>query len=264
MKTFRHIPNTSVVIRFGRISLVAWLLTTALFFIVPQTARQVHAQEGYIIHVVAPGDNLTAIARSYNVSLSDLTTFNNINNPNVIRLGQQIRIPTTTVRPASTNTPEPANTPVPAAGNGGTSSTTAKPATPSAANSIPAAETATRTDVPTPGPIGGGITGVTKDGEPVYIVRWGDTLSGIASQFGVTTYSIMQRNGLTSPVIMVSQKLIIPISTTAPSRAIKTPTARPTATPTARATATTSARSTATRRPYSFFLATSTPTPRLR
>jgi LysM repeat protein len=50
----------------------------------------------------------------------------------------------------------------------------------------------------------------------VYVVRWGDTLSSIATQFGVTVEAIKAANSLTGDIIVVGQKLVIP-STTAPS-----------------------------------------------
>jgi len=43
-----------------------------------------------------------------------------------------------------------------------------------------------------------------------YVVRWGDTLSSISYQFGVTVQAIKSANGLTSDVIVVGQQLIIP------------------------------------------------------
>jgi len=43
-----------------------------------------------------------------------------------------------------------------------------------------------------------------------YVVRWGDTLSSISYQFGVTVQAIKSANGLSSDVIVVGQQLIIP------------------------------------------------------
>ncbi len=291
MKILRCLLNPPAVIRYLRIVLVAWMFTTALFFMVPQSTSKVHAQESYITHVVAAGDNLTSIARRYNVSVPTLMAYNGISNANVIRPGQQIRIPTTTVQPAPTNRPEPTSTPlsnyapvatstpVPSADRGGSSPATSTPVRYATPDSTEEAETYSQAPVPTPTSrvLSGGPSGYTTAGEPVYTVRRGDTLSGIASQYGVTVLSIMQRNGLGSSAIIVSQRLIIPINTTAPtptstyqapSRAFQTPTAWPTARATVRATATTTtsyrAQPTPTRRTYGSFLITATPTPRLR
>ena len=43
-----------------------------------------------IPYVVVASDTLTAIAQKNNVSLSDLRRWNNIQNPNLIRVGQQL------------------------------------------------------------------------------------------------------------------------------------------------------------------------------
>jgi LysM repeat protein len=51
----------------------------------------------------------------------------------------------------------------------------------------------------------------------VYVVRWGDTLSSIAAQFGVTTDAIRSANGIVGDNIVVGQQLIIPIAPAAPA-----------------------------------------------
>ncbi len=44
-----------------------------------------------------------------------------------------------------------------------------------------------------------------------YVVQWGDTLSGIALRYGVTTRALMQANGLASArIIYAGQRLVIP------------------------------------------------------
>lgn len=275
MRTHSKTAKSFVVSGYLRTIFVACLLATTLLLVLPQTVRQAHAQE--VIHVVAPGDNLTTIARRYNVSVSTLMAYNGISNANVIQLGQQIRIPTTTVQPAPTNTPVPTSAPVASSVGGDTAPVTSNPVSPSTSDSTEAGETATQAPVPTPTTAsrvgGGGPSGYTTAGEPVYTVRRGDTLSGIASQYGVTVSSIMQRNGLGTTAIIVSQRLIIPLNTVAPTptstyqapRSMpKTPTVQPTDRPTVRATTASRAQPTSTRSTYSSFLITATPTPRLR
>jgi LysM repeat protein len=44
-------------------------------------------------HLVRPGDSLSGIARLYNVSVWDLARINGITNPNLIFVGQVLRIP---------------------------------------------------------------------------------------------------------------------------------------------------------------------------
>ncbi len=50
-------------------------------------------EDGNIIYVVQPGDNLLAIAREYNVSSDDIMALNNLRNPNLLRAGDELRIP---------------------------------------------------------------------------------------------------------------------------------------------------------------------------
>ncbi|EOE1852708.1 LysM domain-containing protein [Listeria monocytogenes] len=38
------------------------------------------------------GDNLTAIAKKYKMSVSKLQSLNNIKNPNLIKVGQKLRV----------------------------------------------------------------------------------------------------------------------------------------------------------------------------
>jgi LysM repeat protein len=90
----------------------------------------------------------------------------------------------TTVTSVPLSTPVPVLTPLPVA--------TQLPA----ATPLPA--------VPTPS------TGQYAPGGLTYVVRWGDTLSSISYQFGVTVQAIKSANGLSSDVIVVGQQLIIP------------------------------------------------------
>ncbi len=46
----------------------------------------------YVIYTVKKGDNLTKIARKYNVTWQDLARWNSIPNPNLIYPGQQLKI----------------------------------------------------------------------------------------------------------------------------------------------------------------------------
>lgn len=53
-------------------------------------------------------------------------------------------------------------------------------------------------------------TGTPTSGGQTYTVQAGDTLSGIATQFGVSVEELMEANDLTSDLIDVGQELIIP------------------------------------------------------
>lgn len=58
------------------------------------------ASNGEVIYTVKSGDNLSAIAARYGTTYQVLAKYNNISNPNVIRVGQKIKIPSKTVKTA--------------------------------------------------------------------------------------------------------------------------------------------------------------------
>jgi len=53
--------------------------------------------------------------------------------------------------------------------------------------------------------------GSSGDWQGVYVVRWGDTLSGIAWRFGVSTWALAKANGIGNPnYIYAGQRLVVP------------------------------------------------------
>lgn len=86
-----------------RLILVLVVLGLALAFSAP-----VFAQDGQTVHVVAPGENLYRISLRYGVSMSAIQTANNLLNPNLIYVGQQLVIPTggTPPQPPPTQPPQ--------------------------------------------------------------------------------------------------------------------------------------------------------------
>lgn len=229
-----HPLPISETVKFGCRRIAVVLLLAVSMTIAPLVPTTVHAQGIETIHVVAPGETLSAIAARYNVSIRTLMTYNNIRNADIIQVGQTIRIPPT-VQPISTPTPaESGNVATPNA-----EKSVDPNVTPESAPSVTGRPTLRPTvGAPVPAP----VTGYTAQGEPVYTVRRGDTLSGIGVRFGVTVAAIMQRNGLLNQVITVSQRLIIPLPEAAPAPvyspqvtgpADANPTPRPQAAPTA-------------------------------
>ena len=68
----------------------------------------------YKIYKVVSGDNLTKIAKAHNTTVGELVQLNNIANPNLIFVGQEIKIPVVLeAKPAVTSAPAAA-TPAPA------------------------------------------------------------------------------------------------------------------------------------------------------
>lgn len=104
------------------------------------------------VHLVRPGDTLTAISKRYGVTTSDLRASNNLPG-DLIRVGQKLKVP------------------------------------------------------------GAGAAASNVTAHLVYhTVRPGDTLSGIAMQYGASVAQIKSDNALRSDVIHIGQKLAIPSS----------------------------------------------------
>ncbi|MBM7662512.1 LysM repeat protein [Bacillus mesophilus] len=139
---------------------------------------------------VVLGDTLSIIAKRYNVTVDALRTFNNLTS-DMIFVGQQLTIPSTTTTDGTTATPEPA---------------------PEETTNVPS-----ETVEPTPTE-----TTVT------YTVVSGDTLSLIAKRFNVSVDSLKTANHLTSDIIFVGHQLIIPGEAPTPTEtAEETPTTAP-------------------------------------
>lgn len=126
-----------------------------------------------IERVVRPGDTLIAIANEYGVNEFDLAAYNNFTVMDVIRVGQVIRIP--------------AQVEVVDDGSGGSGEETAT-----------AEPTEEATAEPTPS-------------FRRYVIVPGDTLSRIASRFGVTVREILEINDIPNPNrILYGQVIRIP------------------------------------------------------
>jgi membrane-bound lytic murein transglycosylase D len=121
-------------------------------------------------HDVKKGETLSIIARSFGVSVNDLTQANKISAKSPLRVGQELLIPMS----GATRAPAPA----------AATSTTSAPRV--AANAPARTQTASPT---------------------VYKVRQGDTLSAIAAKFNVSINDLKKWNKLTSTRLDIGQKL---------------------------------------------------------
>ncbi|MFN8596027.1 MAG: LysM peptidoglycan-binding domain-containing protein [Anaerolineae bacterium] len=106
--------------RIWQIWLISGLLVTLIvsaFPVAPVAAQDSSAT----VYVVQAGDTLSSIARRYGVTAADLASANGLLNPNLIYVGQRLRIPTaatiTTPKPTAAPTTSPAKTSNPPATN---------------------------------------------------------------------------------------------------------------------------------------------------
>jgi LysM repeat protein len=182
--------------------LIQWLIrfTGALLLvgclsIATAQYSSVYAQEA-ISHTVKAGETLSSIAGRYGVSVSALASYNGIANPNLLRRGQVLRIPTANraapASPPARTTPQPQNTP-----------STPAPAAPQSPTVAPRQSEAPAL-YPSPTP----TRPVTST--RYYTVRTNDTLYGIAARYGVSVNAIKTRNRLSGNTIYVGQLLAIP------------------------------------------------------
>jgi len=97
------------------------------------------------VYVVQPNDNLTAIANQFDTTVNELVALNNIADPNVLFVGQELLLPTPTVSPTITATATatvtatvtpPIVTPTPTATPSPTG-TAALPPTPTVTSTVP-------------------------------------------------------------------------------------------------------------------------------
>lgn len=135
-----------------------------------------------VVHVVASGENLTAIAHRYGSTITAIARANAIRNPSFLRVGQRLTIPGS----AAPAAPAPALPPPPA---------------PAPAAPAPAA--------PAAAPV-------------VHVVASGENLTAIAHRYGSTVAAIAGANGISNPSFLrVGQRLTIP-GTAAPTAASTT------------------------------------------
>jgi LysM repeat protein len=122
-------------------------------------------------YTVQKGDSLSKIAARVGVSPRELTELNNLKNPNQIRIGQKLLLPS-----HAKNVPSATGTPA---------APSVKPAAkPAAAPAVASGNTHT--------------------------VQSGDTLGKLAAKYGTSVAALKQVNNLKSDVIRIGQKLKLP------------------------------------------------------
>jgi len=143
----------------------------------PQTTTLTSGQ----IYFVKSGDTLGEIAKRFGTTVSALAAYNDITNPNLIHVGQQILIPgpSRTVQVGAPTVSGP----------------------PTSVSGISAYTSPSRTEYEEDFEIG----------EQTYIVKSGDTLGGIAKRYGIPWRDLAMFNDLANPdVIFPGQTIRIP------------------------------------------------------
>ncbi|MCC7352905.1 MAG: LysM peptidoglycan-binding domain-containing protein [Anaerolineae bacterium] len=205
---------------FGRVLVIA---TAILVFLIAPANIVLAAPDDAeaLVHVVAAGDTLANIAHKYGTTASALMRANNLDDPNLIFIGQRIVIPG-----GSTGNPGGGNT-APAATYtvkfGDTLSSIAR-ALGVSMQALMQANNITEPSVVRVGqvlrvpgkdnsqpPQGGSSPTPTPTSSARYTVQFGDTLNLIAQRFGVSIFAIAQANKLVDiNILRVGQVLIIP------------------------------------------------------
>ena len=170
---------------------------------------------GSCTYTVVAGDTLSSIALRYNTTVAALVAANGLSDPNAIRVGQTLIIPNCSgpVQPPPsggciTYVVRPGDTLSSIARRYGTSA-----AAIAQANNLsnPNLIRVGQRLIVCPGPGGGTPPPPPGPVGRTYVVRPGDTLSGIALRFNTTVWSLQQANGLANPnLIFPGQVLHVP------------------------------------------------------
>lgn len=161
-------------------------------------------------HIVSAGETLAGIAGKYGTNVDSLVSANGLTNPNLIRIGQQILIAGANPAPATT-TPAPGATHTVAAGET-LASIAAQHGT--TVEMIAGANGITDTSVIYVGTVLQ-LSGTPFVAEPtttptvaVHTVAAGESLAGVAGQYGTTVEALAAANGIADPnLIRVGQEI---------------------------------------------------------
>lgn len=211
-------------------SAVRWFIASLVLLSAFALAPTAYAQDN--VHVVARGENLAAIANQYGVSVQTLISTNGLSNPNFIYSGQRLVIPGSAASTDSTATTSPvaASSALPSGdgyytvGRGDTLSGIA------ANNGMTMADLMRLNGLSNSNFVWVGqklrvsarVEAIQSDkaSEPqlansIYVVKAGDTLSGIAQANGITPQALLLANGLPNAnFVWVGQRLRIGSSAT--------------------------------------------------
>ena len=193
----------------------------------PETKSNV--PEGSVEYKVVKGDTLWGIGMVYGVSVDRLAEINGISKNSTLKIGQVLMIPPDAKNAVGKPIPQKKTEPAKSTG----SSTSAATSASAASTTKPASSSTSAASTTKP---------ATKDGETLYVVKKGDSLSVIAQRHHVKLADLVAANKVDPKAILrVGQTLVIPAAGTkaASASTTKSTTASSTGTKTDSASTTT-------------------------
>lgn len=170
-------------------------------------------EEGeYIVYIVVPGDSLYSIARTYNTTVQDLVSYNNLATTN-LSIGQQLLIPSKVQSTPSTKniyTVKSGDSLYSIANKFNTTVSTLKAYNNLGSNILQIGQ---QLLIPT--------STTSTENVVEYIVKSGDSLYSIANRYGTSVSAIRERNNLSSNLLQIGQVLVIPTATSNQTYTVK-------------------------------------------
>jgi LysM repeat protein len=167
---------------------------------------------GASVHVVAAGETLAGLAAQFDTTVAALVEANQLANPDLLRIGQQLSVPSGSTAPALAPTPSKSHTVGPGETLAGIAALYGlDPETLASINGITNPSliyvgTTLRLD----GPLTPEVS-VTPQTSSVHVVAAGENLNSVAARYGTSVSQLVITNGLTDPnLIRVGQELAIP------------------------------------------------------
>lgn len=146
-------------------------------------------------YTVKSGDSLYAIAKKYNTTVDTLKSLNNLTS-NTLSIGQVLKLPGSSTTSTDTYTVKSGDTLYAIANKYNTTVDDLKSLNNLTSNSLSIGQTL---KIPS-----------SSSDNVVYTVKSGDTLYGIAEEFGTTVSAITKLNNLSTTTLSIGQKLLLP------------------------------------------------------
>ena len=159
----------------------------------------------YINYIVKSGDTLGQIASKYSTTVNIIASLNNISNPNLIHVGQVLKIPTTTTTNTNTPTitaPTPSNNYINYTIKSGDTLGQIASMYGTTVNVLASLNNISNPNLIHVGQvlkIPSSTTTITSNNSIYYTIKSGDTLGAIASRYGTTVSSLVNLNNISNP-----------------------------------------------------------------